>query len=132
MELKGSFTVCTRACICFCHETDETNQQNPIQCFYNPLQYQSPIYNLVFQVASFPQVSPSKPCMHLSPIIATCPTQLTTLPALAQIPLGGECKSCSTSLRGFLQSPVTPSLLSPHIFLSTLFNNTFSVFLPLM
>ena len=57
MELKSSLTVCTRACICPCHETHETDKQNPIQSFYNPLQCQPPIYNLVFKVISFPQVS---------------------------------------------------------------------------
>jgi len=65
----------------------------------------------------------------LSPINATCPTQLTTILASAQILLGGECESCSASLRSFLQSPVISSLLSLHIFLSTLSINTI---LPLM
>ena len=38
--------------------------------------YYTPIYDKVFQVVSSPQVSPPKPCMHLSPKCATCPTQL--------------------------------------------------------
>jgi len=57
----------------------------------------------------------------LSPINVTCPTQLITILASAQILLGGECESCSTSLRSFLQSPATSSLPSAHIFLNTLF-----------
>ena len=72
MELKTSFTVCTRVRICLCHETDENNQQDPVQSFYNPLQCQSPIYNLIFQVVSFPQVSPPQPYMHLSSLSYKC------------------------------------------------------------
>jgi len=32
----------------------------------NPSYYYPPIYTLVSQVVSFPQVSPPKPCIHLS------------------------------------------------------------------
>ena len=32
----------------------------------DPFQYYTPIYVWVFQIISFPQVSPPKPCIHLS------------------------------------------------------------------
>jgi len=38
--------------------------------------YYSPIYVSVFQMTSFSQVSPPKPCLHLSPLCAICPAQL--------------------------------------------------------
>ena len=38
-----------------------------------------PIYACVFQVVSFPQVSPPKPRLHLSPIPAACCTHLILL-----------------------------------------------------
>ena len=37
------------------------------------------MYSSVFQVVSFPQVSPLKPCTHISPIRATCPAHLSFL-----------------------------------------------------
>jgi hypothetical protein len=40
--------------------------------------------------------------------------------------LGEEYKLWSSSLRSFLQPPVTSSLFSPNILLSTLFSNTYS------
>ena len=40
------------------------------------LNYYSPIYARIFQVFSFPLVTPPKPCIHLSPIRATCPAHL--------------------------------------------------------
>jgi hypothetical protein len=41
--------------------------------------------------------------------------------------LGEEYKLWSSSLRSFLQPPVTSSLFDPDIFLSTLFSNTLSL-----
>jgi hypothetical protein len=86
-------------------------------------------------VVSFPQVSPPKPCTHLSsvlppsPIRAACPTHLV-LDLITQI-IFGEYRSLSSLLCSFLDSPVTSSLLDPSILFSTLFSNTLqSVFLP--
>jgi len=43
----------------------------------DPFQDYPPIYDWVFQLVSFPQVSPQKPCMHLpSPQYITCHAQL--------------------------------------------------------
>ena len=38
---------------------------NPIPLPEDPSYYYPPIYNWVFQVVSFPQVSPPKPCMQI-------------------------------------------------------------------
>jgi len=47
-----------------------------------PFKYPHPIYIKVFQVASYPSVYPSNPCM-LSPICVTCPVYLILLDFLA-------------------------------------------------
>jgi hypothetical protein len=41
--------------------------------------------------------------------------------------LGEEYRSSSSSLRSLLHSPVTSSLLGPHMLISTLFSNTLSL-----
>jgi len=66
-------------------------------------------------------------CTSLLPICTMWPTHLILLHFKTQIIFGEEYMSQSSSLRNFLQSPVTPSLLDPHTFLSTQFLNTFSL-----
>ena len=84
------------------------------------------IYSYVFWAVSFPQVSPPKPCKHLSTIRATCPAYPSHLfDLITRIKFGEEYRSLSSSLCSLLHSPVTSSLLGPNIFLSTLFANTF-------
>jgi hypothetical protein len=55
----------------------------------------------------FPQVSPPKPCIHLSsrPIRATCPAHLMLLVFTTRI-IFGEYRSLSASVCSFLHSPV--------------------------
>jgi len=78
-------------------------------------------------VSSFPQVSPPKPCIRLSPIRATWPNHLTVLDFVSRTILGKEYRSLGSSLCSFLHSPVTSSLLVSNILLSTLFSNTLSL-----
>ena len=92
----------------------------------DPFSYYSPIYPWVFQVVSFPQVSPPKPCINLSPMCATCPAHLI-LNLITRTILGEENRSLSSSLCSFLHSPVTLSHLDPNILSSTLFSNTLSL-----
>jgi len=80
-----------------------------------------------------PQWSPSLRFPHkdpihslTSPICATCPAHLIILDFITRTILGEEYKSFSYSLCNLLHSPVTSSLLGPHILLNTLFSNTLS------
>jgi len=63
----------------------------------------------------------------LSPIRATCRTHHILLDFITLITSGGEYKSGSYSVFGFLQPSVTSFLLGPSIFLSTLFLNAISL-----
>ena len=77
-------------------------------------------------MVSFPQVSPPKPCTHLS----SPPFMLHGLPIsffYTQTTLGEEYRSLCFSLSSFLHSPVASSLLDPNILLNTLFSNTLSL-----
>jgi hypothetical protein len=56
----------------------------------------------------------------ISPMCATCSTDLTLLTMTTLIPFGEEYKLCSSSLCIFLQLPVTSS---PNILLTTRFSN---------
>ena len=58
----------------------------------------SSIYASVFQVVSFPQVSPPKLCVHLSPIRATCSDHLIPLQLITRTLLSEEERSLSSSL----------------------------------
>jgi hypothetical protein len=65
-----------------------------------------------------------KPCIYFSPIRATCPTHLNLIYLITLIIFNKEYRSLSSSLRSFLHSPVTSSLLGPNILLNTLFSKT--------
>jgi hypothetical protein len=66
----------------------------PLTLLRDPFQYYPPIYARVFQVVSFPQVSPLKPCMHLySPHACYMPCHLSLLDLVIQMVFGEECRA---------------------------------------
>ena len=104
----------------------EPDQFNP--CSYipypeDPSEYYPPIYAWVSQVVSFPQVSPPKPCIHLSPVRATCPTHLILIDFITLTLLGEEYRSVNLSLCGFLRF-LLPHPPSAQIFSSAPYSQT--------
>ena len=77
-------------------------------------------------MVSFPQVSPLKLCMHVSSppyVLHALPICLLNLIMI----FGEEYRSQSSLLCSLLNSPITSSILSPNILLSTLFLKTLSL-----
>jgi hypothetical protein len=78
-------------------------------------------------MVSFPQVSPSKPCIVyiilLSPIRATCPAHQIPLDLITRKIFGEQYKPLSSSVCSFLHSLVTSSLSGPNILLNAQFSN---------
>jgi hypothetical protein len=77
-------------------------------------------------VVSFPQVSPSKPCIRLSSPPYALHVHLILFDFVTRTILVVQYRSFSSSLCSSLHSPVTSSLQRPNILLSTLFSNTLS------
>ena len=79
-----------------------------------------------------PQWSPSLRFPHQDPVHPPLLTHMCHMPSpsrfdfIARTILGEECKSFRSSLCSLVHSPVTSSLLGPHIFLNTLFSNNLS------
>ena len=126
MEPKGSLRRLQVPATCPYSEPDQARPYPPpypIPLLEDPSYYYPPIYAWVFQVVSFPQVSPPKPYMHLS-----SPTgHLILLSLITWIMFGEEYRSLSSSLYGILHFPITSSLLGPNILLCTLFSNSLSL-----
>ena len=69
----------------------------------------------------------------LSPIHATCPAHVILVDIITQTIFGQQYRSPGSSLRSFLHSPVTPSLIVQNISLGTLFPTTLTAYVhPLM
>ena len=87
-----------------------------------PSMHGSPKWSLSLR---FPHQNP----VHAStlPIRATCFVHLILFDLITRTILGEEYRSLSSSLCSFLHSPVTSSLLDPHILFSTLFSKTLSL-----
>ena len=113
------------------------HSQVPATCLYPKSDRSSPSHFLMIHIILpsipgsskwffFPSDFPTKTLYTslLSPIHATCPTHLIVLDFITRTILGEEYRALSSSLCNFLHSPVTSSLLSPNIPLSTLFSNT--------
>ena len=76
-------------------------------------------------LVSFPQVSPPKPCIRLFSLpLCYMPRPSHSSQFYHPKNIGCGYRSLSSSLCGFLHSPVTSFLLGPIILLSTLLSNT--------
>ena len=99
----------------------------PIPLPEYPSSYYPSIYAWVFQVISFPQVSPPKSCIHLSPIRTKCHVHLNLSNVITRIAFGEECRPLNFSLCSFIHSPVTSFLLGQDILLGAIFSNALSL-----
>lgn len=105
-----------------------TNHKNPVHTStphsisLKSSEYYAPIYYYVFQVVSFLQVSPPKPCKHL-PSLPNVPHAQTSSSVIQTIS-GEKYSSRSTSLCSFPNTSATSSLLGPNSFCSTLLPHT--------
>jgi len=92
----------------------------------HPSSYYLPIYAWVFQVVSFPQVSPTKTLytLLLSTIRATCPVHLILLDTNH---IGWAVQIIELLIMQFSPLTVTSSLSGPNILLSTPFSNILSL-----
>jgi hypothetical protein len=79
MEPEGSSPYTQEPPTCPYPEPDQPSLRPHTQPLEDPFNYYPPIYAWVFQVVSFPQVSPIKALCAplLSPIRATCPAPST-------------------------------------------------------
>ena len=66
MEPEDSLPHSQQPATCPYPEPDQSSPYSHIPLPEDPSQYYPPIYALVSQVVSFPQVSPPKPCIRLS------------------------------------------------------------------
>jgi hypothetical protein len=94
MEPEGSVAHLQEPATCPYPEPQQSTPCLLIPCLEEPFSYYLLIYAYVFQVVSFPQVSPPKSCMHLScPIRAKCPTHPILLDLMTLIIFGEEYRS---------------------------------------
>ena len=112
--------------ICPCPDPDQCSLCLHTSLSEDPSQYYPSIYILVFQMESFPEVSPPKSCMHLSsPHTCYMPTHVT-LPDLATRTI--LCEDYKSLFLIMQLSPplLTSSILHPYMLLNTLFSDTLS------
>ena len=96
-----------------------------IPLYGDPSSYYPSINPWVFQMISYPHLSPSKRYIHLSsPHMCYITAHFIFLDFITRIRFGKQYISLSSSLGSFLISPITSSLLGPNILRNTLFSNT--------
>jgi hypothetical protein len=124
---QSSITTFTRAC----HLSVFSSQINRVHAFPpNFLDLFHIILPSTPRSGRYPSGFPTKTLyapllFHLRP---TCPVHLILLDLIAQVILGDEYTSLSSSLHSFLHSHVTSFLSGLNIFLSTIFSDNFSLY----
>jgi len=126
MEPEGSLPHSKVPTTCPYPEPTPSSPHNPLPLPEDPSYYYPPIYVWVSPMVSFPQVSSSKPYIHLSspPYVLHPPAHLIFLDFIARTILSERYGSLSSSFCSILHSSVT---LPSYILLSALFSNTLSL-----
>jgi hypothetical protein len=104
MEPEGSLPLIQVPANCPSPGPDKSSPCPPNLLAEGSSQYYSPIYAWVIQTPSFLQLSPPKPCMHLT-MRATYPACIILLDLITRIIFGEEYTSLSSSLCSFLLLP---------------------------
>jgi len=119
MEHEGSLPQSQVPATCPLPEPHRSSPYPHITLPLDPSLYYLPMYAWVFQVVSFSQVNTPKIYIHLSFPPCTAPT--FPLDFVTKIVFGEKYRSLRSSLRTFLHSCFTSSLLCPDILYSTVF-----------
>ena len=128
MEHEGTLPPLRQPAICTYFASEQPSPCPPshfLQTHLNIILPSTPGYSKLSLSDGFPHHNPvwTSPL----PIRATCPAHLILLDLITQNIFGEGYSSLSSSLRSFLHSPVTSSLLGSNILLSILFSNTLSL-----
>ena len=117
MESECSLPLSQVPATCTYHETDRSNPSPHIPFPEDPSYYYPSIYTRGLPSGLCPSGFPTKTLytLQLSPIPATYPFYLIILDMITRTILGEQYRLLSSSLCSFLHSPVTSSLLGPHI-----------------
>jgi hypothetical protein len=123
MEPEGSLPHSQLPATCLYPEAAQFNPYLHIPLAEDRSSYYAPIYAWVYQVVSYPQVFPLKPCTHLFPPPYTlhAPTYLVLLDLITRTIVGEEYRKLNFSLGSFLHSPVSNKAVLIHYFIH--FNN---------
>jgi hypothetical protein len=117
MEPEGSLPHLQEPAICPCPEPDQFSHASQSHSLKIHFKIIFQVYPCVFEVISFPRVSPPKSCMHLSPTHATCSAHLILLDTMTWLIFGDEYRSWANHVvfsNPCYLIPSTPKYLLQH------------------